>query len=334
MKAGFALADDCPVPVRAGDHADVLLYTSPDDAERREVIENLSLDPYDLESALDADEISRVEFSTACASIIWKQPKNVSVQDQLRFDVGSMGLFLHQGQLIVIVGDGAPSFAAREFRRCGSVLDVLLKVLEKTVRHYLGHLKVIKQLTVELGSKITGSMENQYLLQMLALGESLIYYINAIEANSGVLSKLQTHARRLGLSAEQIDTLHGIGVDNQQCARQARIYSDVVSGLMDARGTIINNNVSVLLKKLTLISIIFLPLNLIASIGGMSEFSMMTQSVDWRISYSLFGLAMVALGWGSWHMLVQVLERRPRREGRRTRTFAILFAGKHTSPRP
>ena len=80
---------------------------------------------------------------------------------------------------------------------------------------------------------------------------------------------------------------------------------------MDARGTIINNNVSVLLKKLTLISIIFLPLNLIASIGGMSEFSMMTHGIDWRISYALFALAMVALGWGSWHALVRLLERRP-----------------------
>jgi magnesium transporter len=92
-------------------------------------------------------------------------------------------------------------------------MDILLRMLDHTVRHYLGHLKVIKQLTVELGSKITGSMENQYLLQMLALGESLIYYINAIEANSGVLAKLQTHAQRLALSAEQIDRIHDIAVD-------------------------------------------------------------------------------------------------------------------------
>jgi magnesium transporter len=311
MKDGFALAEGSLVSVAGGGPADVVLYTSPSADEAREVIDGLALDEYDIESALDADEISRVEISKTCVSIIWKQPKNVSVQDQLRFDVGSMGLFLHQDRLIVIVSDAAPSFTARDFRHdCSSALDVLLKVLAQTVRHYLGHLKVIKQLTVELGSKITGSMENQYLLQMLALGESLIYYINAIEANGGVVGKLQTHARRLGLNDEQIDTLHGIGVDNQQCARQARIYSDVVSGLMDARGTIINNNVSVLLKKLTLISIIFLPLNLIASIGGMSEFSMMTHGMDWRISYSLFALAMVVLGWGSWHLLVRVLERR------------------------
>lgn len=49
-----------------------------------------------------------------------------------------------------------------------------------------------------------------------------------------------------------MESLHDIAVDNQQCARQAHIYSDVISG----------HNVNVLLKKLTLISIIFLPFNL------------------------------------------------------------------------
>lgn len=310
MKTGFAFANGCVVPVSTGEHVDILLYNAPDQDEKREVIQNLSLAPHDLESALDADEIARVEFLADCVSIIWKHPKNVSVAEQLRFDVGSIGLFLHQDRLIVIASENSPSFTARELQRCVTPVDVLLKLLEHTVRHYLGHLKVIKQITAELGAKITGSMENQYLLQMLVLGESLIYYINAIEANSGVLAKLQRHTQRLQLTPQQIDKLHDLGVDNQQCARQARIYSDVVSGLMDARGTIINNNVNTLLKKLTLINVIFLPLNLIASIGGMSEFSMMTQGVDWRISYSIFGISMLVLGWGSWHALVRVLEKR------------------------
>jgi magnesium transporter len=315
MKTGFALADGVVVPMAATDRAQILLYSAPTAEEKREVLQCLSMDPHDLACALDADEIARVEFSADAVFIVWKQPKNVSVEEQLRFEVGSIGLLVHQGQLIVIAAENAPSFAAREFQRCDTPMDVLFKLLEQTVRHYLGHLKVIKQITAELGAKITGSMENQYLLQMLALGESLIYYINAIEANSGVLAKLETNAQRLRLSPPQIDTLHDLGVDNQQCARQARVYSDVVSGLMDARGTVINNNVNTLLKKLTFINVIFLPLNLIASIGGMSEFSMMTQGIDWRISYSLFGVSMVALGWGSWHVLVRLLEKK--RHGRK-----------------
>jgi magnesium transporter len=80
---------------------------------------------------------------------------------------------------------------------------------------------------------------------------------------------------------------------------------------MDARGTIVNNNMNVLLKKLTLINIIFLPLNLIASIGGMSEFSMMTQGMDWRVSYALFSIGMVVLGWLTYVLVVRATERQP-----------------------
>ena len=53
-----------------------------------------------------------------------------------------------------------------------------------------------------------------------------------------------------------------------------------------------NNSMNNLLRKLTLINVVFLPLNLIASIGGMSEFSMMTAGVPWWVSYPLFLTAM------------------------------------------
>jgi magnesium transporter len=61
---------------------------------------------------------------------------------------------------------------------------------------------------------------------------------------------------------------------------------------------------------LTLINIIFLPLNLVASIGGMSEWSMMTHGIDWRISYGVFVVAMVFLGWGTWLLVRRIIERR------------------------
>ena len=121
-------------------------------------------------------------------------------------------------------------------------------------------------------------MENRYLLQMFALSESLIYYLNAIEANGAVLAKLRANAERLAFPKQDVEFLHG-SCGQPQCARQAQIYSTILSGLMDARGTIVNNNVNVLLKNLTFINIIFLPLTLIASIGGMSEFSMMTREL-------------------------------------------------------
>jgi magnesium transporter len=78
---------------------------------------------------------------------------------------------------------------------------------------------------------------------------------------------------------------------------------------MDARGTIVNNNMNVLLKNLTLINIVFLPLNLIASILGMSEWTMMTQGMDWRLSYSLLTFGMVAFGWATWVFVKRVIDK-------------------------
>jgi magnesium transporter len=53
---------------------------------------------------------------------------------------------------------------------------------------------------------------------------------------------------------------------------------------------------------------------MIASMGGMSEFSMMTQGIDWRISYSLFTLAMILLGWAVWWWLKKILDRHQTRK--------------------
>ena len=68
---------------------------------------------------------------------------------------------------------------------------------------------------------------------------------------------------------------------------------------MDARGNLINNNMNVLLMNLTIINVVFLPLGVVASIGGMSEFTMILDhySVDWRIGYFAFTAGIVALGY-------------------------------------
>jgi magnesium transporter len=148
-----------------------------------------------------------------------------------------------------------------------------------------------------LQQKFNASMQNQHLIQMFNLSESLIYYINAIHSNGAVLTRLRNHAAKEHFSAEAIGLIDDLIIENNQCYKQAEIYSTVFSGLIDARGNLMNNSMNNLLRKLTLINVVFLPLNLIASIGGMSEFSMMTAGVPWWVSYPLFLTAM-ALGAG------------------------------------
>lgn len=78
---------------------------------------------------------------------------------------------------------------------------------------------------------------------------------------------------------------------------------------MDATVGFINVNQNKDLKRLTVISLVFMPLNVIAGIGGMSEFSMMTQGVPWQLSYSLLLVGLAMVSWLTF-LGVQIFERR------------------------
>ncbi len=305
MKTFFQIQEGALVATE-NPQAPIAVYALPDEVEKKQLLETLAHDRHDLESALDPDEVSRLDFGVDDTYIIWKRPNNATYQQHLKFEVSSVGLFIQKNQLTVIAGDTSPVFGGKEFQKIESINELLLKFFLHTARHYLDHLKVIKQLAAEIQTKLNLSMENRYLIQTFVLSESLAYYLNAIEANAGVLSKLQACASKIGFSPKELEFLDDIIIENQQCERQTQLYSSMMSGLMDARGAIINNNMNVLLKNLTLINVVFLPLNLIAGIGGMSEYSRMTENIPWWISYPCFMIVMAVFGWLLWIVLVKI----------------------------
>ncbi|KQZ81637.1 MULTISPECIES: magnesium transporter CorA family protein [unclassified Pseudomonas] len=273
--------------------APVVLFSNPDVAERDLLHSHFKLDEHALASALDPDEVSRIEFHPDNLFLIWKRPENYSGSQSLAFEVSSCGLLFCPDRLLVIATDDAPLSGLGKRQALNTPLDVLLDLLFNNIHHYLGHLKVIKLVARELQQKFNASMQNQHLIQMFNLSESLIYYINAIHSNGAVLTRLRNHAEKQHFNAHAISLIDDLIIENNQCYKQAEIYSTVFSGLIDARGNLMNNSMNNLLRKLTLINVVFLPLNLIASIGGMSEFSMMTAGTPWWISYPLFLSAML-----------------------------------------
>jgi magnesium transporter len=87
-------------------------------------------------------------------------------------------------------------------------------------------------------------------------------------------------------------------------------YRDIVTSLMELHTSMLNNlmaktsnetNASV--RRLTFITTIFMPLTLLAGIGGMSEWSMMTGPANWRIAYPAFLLAMAVIGIANYYLL-------------------------------
>lgn len=280
-----------------GNDCRVWVYVNPDNAENDFIAKEYNIDKHTVESATDPDEISRIEFEEDNLFIIWKRPKNYLNSDNLLFGVSSIGLFLFKEKLVVVLPEDVSLFDQKQQFAFTSLMDIIIKFLYNSIRHYLDHIKAMKIISREIQIKLNSSMENEYLIQMFNLSESLIYYINAISSNLTVLIKLRNYFEKHPGNEELLEHMEDIIIENNQCLKQAEIYSSVLSGLMDARGNIINNNMNVLIKNLTMINIIFLPLNLLAGIGGMSEYSMMTVGIDWRVSYGIFIGAMGILGW-------------------------------------
>ena len=85
-----------------------------------------------------------------------------------------------------------------------------------------------------------------------------------------------------------------------------------INFLMDATDSAININQNKDIKRLTVLSVIFMPINVLAGMGGMSEFSMMTEGIPWPIAYAGFVCAMVMVGTLTYYGLRSFETRRAR----------------------
>jgi len=241
---------DCSV-----EQGTIWVYTNPSDEEKKHLVNELKIDEHTLASALDPDELSRLEFEPEHTALIFKRPKNYSSHDELLFKVSSVGIFLFKDRLIVVMSEETPLFEGKQFQRVASLNDLLLKLIYRSIFHYLEHLKIINMITDSLEDKISSSMENKYLLNLFTLEKSLVYYLNAINSNSMLIEKLKTSAAKIGFSPEGLEFLDDIIIENNQCYRQAEIYSNILASMMDARASIVSNNLNVLMKTLNIITI-------------------------------------------------------------------------------
>jgi magnesium transporter len=274
----------------------VWVYTAPDDAERKFLVEQLKIDEHTLNSALDPDELSRLEFEPEHAAMIFKRPKHYTAQDNFLFRVVSTGVFLFKDRLVIVRADDASLFEGRPFIKMQTVQDVFLKLIYRAIAHFVEHLRAINMISGELEQQINLSMENKYLLNLFTLEKSLVYYLSAINSNAVLIEKLRNNAPKLGLSPENVEFLDDILIENSQCRGQTEIYSQVLSGLMDARASIISNNLNVRIKALTIITIgIMLPTFIVSLFSMNVPIPMSSHWYAFWIIIAITALAVAAL---------------------------------------
>jgi magnesium transporter len=252
------------------EQSSILVFTNPDDNEKKYLIEELKIDEHTLTSALDPDELSRLEFEPDHTAIIFKRPRNYSAKDKLLFKVGSCGVFLFKKQLVIVQTEDLPLFDGKQFANVQTLTEAVLKLLYRSIFHFLEHLKVITMITDELERKINKAMENKYLLNLFTLEKSLVYYLNSINSNGGLIEKLKNNSVKLGFTPGELELLDDLIIENNQCYRQSEIHSNILASLMDARASIVGNNLNVLMKTLNLITISIMVPTLVVSIFSMN----------------------------------------------------------------
>ena len=275
------------------------VYVMPDGEERAYLTDELGIDPHTLASSIDPDETPRIEFEDDYTAIIVKYPKNYSADDNFLFLVKSMGIFLFADRVVLVIDEELPQlFTGRFATKIYTKQDVMLRVLTQTIRHFESHLRVINMCSDEIETQLNESYNSSNLLDMFTLEKSLVYYVNALSGNRRAFERIRVGAYKFQFTEENIELLDDLQIENRQFLDQAQVYSQILSGLVDARSNIINNNLNVLMKNMNAIVIAVAIPTFFTGVFGMSEFTEFLSGPNhkyWYLSFPLFFILMTGL---------------------------------------
>lgn len=293
----YDLADGRVQSCPEGQTGMIQIYSAPTAEEKEYLVRSCGIDPHTLESALDEDAVSRVEYEENYTAVIMKRPRNFRLERRLSFSISTVGAFLFPDRIIVVQENVMPLFEhGRMPLRGTTVQGILLRLLHHATQHFLQHLRIIRNISDEIENKIAYAVTNKSLMNVFALRKSLTYYESATSANLLLLRRLRNDQGRIGFNESEKDFLEDVLTENEQCDNLANIYSDILEGMSNARVAVSSNNLSVIMKYLAIINVVFMPLTVITGIGGMSEFTAMTEGIWWPHSYGALTVGMIIMG--------------------------------------
>lgn len=251
---------------------------NPNEDELVQVAMLLKVDYDMLNSALDADERSRIEQETNSLGIIINLPL---LDDEGNFDVLPCGLFLTAKNFITI--------CARDNRVINSYnrstahtfdtrnrTSFLLNILYKCTAFYLKYLNIINKRTDDIEYALRKTTSNKELFQLMEIQKSLVYFTTALKDNHLVLVKLLRMIKSnmlpnaISFSKEDIALLDDVIIENKQAIEMVDMHRSILEGMMDGFASIINNNVNLVMKFLAAITIILSIPTMLASFWGMN----------------------------------------------------------------
>ncbi|EYE89844.1 magnesium transporter [Fervidicella metallireducens AeB] len=260
--------------IDAVEHGCWVNLVNPTETEMELVSQKTGLYMEFLRAPLDEEESSRIEVEDNQTSVLVDIPVMDVQNKSVQYYTIPLGIVLNDSVIVTIclqqnkviddfVNEKVKTFYT--FKKSRFILQILYRI----ATYYLLYLKQIDKTSHVIEARLHRSMKNKELIQLLSLEKSLVYFSTSLKANEITLEKM-LKLEMMQKYEEDTDVLEDVIIENKQAIEMANIYSNILSGTMDAFASIISNNLNIVMKFLASITIVMSIPTMISSFFGMN----------------------------------------------------------------
>lgn len=246
---------------------------SPTEAEKKYLLKELHIPEAFYNDIEDIDERPRIEIEDGWTLIIMRVPVK-SGDIKLPFQTIPLGVIFKDEICVTItfykteiIADFV-SYSQRKNILIKDNPDLVLRLLLSSSVWYLKYLKQVNQKIKLAEDNLEKSIKNEELQALLQIEKCLVFFITSLKANDVLFQRIKN--LKAHKANYDLELLEDVEIELSQAQDTANIYSNILTGMMDAYASVISNNMNNIMKQMTSISIILMIPTLIASLYGMN----------------------------------------------------------------
>ena len=275
--------------------------TCPTEEDQRELEEKFNIPDYFMSDISDTDERARYEYDDGWMLIILRIPYVKEIRSRTPYTTVPLGIIHKRDVTITVcfyetnVMIDFVSFQQKRGEGFTDHVDMIFRLFLSSAVWYLKRLKQISMLVDKAKRNLDKEVNNESLIGLSRLQDSLTYFQTSIRGNETLLSKLKF---KLQIDELDADLIEDVNIEMTQARETTSIYSNILESTMDTYQSIINNNMNTVMRTLTSVTIIMMIPTLITSMFGMNLVNGM-ESKPWGFVIAIIvSVAISAIAWG------------------------------------
>ena len=275
--------------------------TCPTEDDQRELEEKFNIPDYFLSDISDTDERARYEYDDGWMLIILRIPYVKEIRSRTPYTTVPLGIIHKRDVTITVcfyetnVMIDFVSFQQKRGEGFTDHVDMIFRLFLSSAVWYLKRLKQISMLVDKAKRNLDKEVNNESLIGLSRLQDSLTYFQTSIRGNETLLSKLKF---KLQIDELDADLIEDVTIEMTQARETTMIYSNILESTMDTYQSIINNNMNTVMRTLTTVTILMMIPTLVTSMFGMNLINGM-ESKPWGFILAvIISVAVSAIAWG------------------------------------